>query len=91
MMKLAEITINKRTTSLHYNEGWGYSVYYRDPLIAGGSSWIRDRERAEQIFLWDVGYPEWTAAGGKAYREARDAWLAEHQTLESIDVVDFRS
>ena len=87
-MQLVEFAVTNKQVTMHYKEGLGYAMYFTDGCVHGciqGSQYFfPTRKEAEKAFLWDVGYPEWTAAGEAAYRAARDKWLAKHRTLASV-------
>ena len=86
-MKIAGVTSGNRTTEMRYTKGLGYSVYSHEGTTVHSAIFIPTRQEANQDFLWQVGYPEWRAAGEEAYKAARDKWLASHPTLASVGAI----
>ena len=85
---LARFKSKHLLVEMSYYEGLGYCVSHAggDGFICGSTSFIPTREQAEEVFLWDVGYPEWRAAADAAYEAAQEKWLASHKTLKDVGV-----
>jgi hypothetical protein len=63
--------------------GNGYWVQHYGHGIHGTCGPLPTRARAEQEFLWWVGYSNWQEASEKAFQISKQEWLATHDTLES--------
>lgn len=87
-MKLAEVSRNGQVTSLHYNNK-EYEVHYHNTWMWGSQYNLPTRKKAEEAFLWQVGYPMWKKTSDAAYKKASQAWLKTHTTLDSVEAEDF--